>query len=86
LPTNIRLGWKGLPGTSALPYYKKVVTYGRKEFYNIGPRSIIDDKENKVFKRRHQRDVGDAEGPPGPAGVKLLELELQVGVLVVPAG
>ncbi len=23
LPTNIRLGWKGLPGTNALAYYEK---------------------------------------------------------------
>jgi len=23
LPTNIRLGWKGLPGTNALTYYEK---------------------------------------------------------------
>jgi hypothetical protein len=31
LPKNIRLGWKGLPGTNALAYYEK--------FYNIGHRS-----------------------------------------------
>jgi hypothetical protein len=24
LPTNIRLGWKGLPGTNALAYSKKL--------------------------------------------------------------
>jgi hypothetical protein len=23
LPTNIRLGWKGLPGTNALAYFEK---------------------------------------------------------------
>jgi len=23
LPANIRLGWKGLPGTNALAYYEK---------------------------------------------------------------
>ncbi len=32
----IRLGWKGLPGTNALAYYKKVMTYVHKKFYNIG--------------------------------------------------
>ncbi len=36
MPTNIRLGWKGLPGTNALAIYQKIVTYGRKKFYNIG--------------------------------------------------
>ncbi len=36
LPANIKLGWKGLPGTNALAYYE-IVTYGRKKFYNIGP-------------------------------------------------
>ncbi len=38
LPANIRLGWKGLPGTNALAYYEKNVTYGRKKFCNIGHR------------------------------------------------
>jgi hypothetical protein len=32
LTTNIRLGRKGLPGTNALAYYKKVVTYWSKNF------------------------------------------------------
>jgi hypothetical protein len=36
LPTNIRLGWKGSPGTNTL--LQKVLTYGRNFFYNIGPR------------------------------------------------
>jgi hypothetical protein len=40
LLANIRLGWKGLPGTNALAYLKKIVTYGRKKF-NIGPRSFL---------------------------------------------
>ncbi len=37
LPTNIRLGRKGLPGTNALAYQEKLelITYGLKEFYNI---------------------------------------------------
>ncbi len=35
---NIRLSWKDLPGTNGLAYYKKIVNYDRKKFYNIGPR------------------------------------------------
>jgi hypothetical protein len=34
LPANIRLGWKGLPGTNTLAYYEN---YGRKMFYSTGP-------------------------------------------------
>jgi hypothetical protein len=34
LHSNIRLGWKGLPGTNTLANYKH---YGRIKFYNIGP-------------------------------------------------
>jgi hypothetical protein len=30
LPTNIRLGWKGLPETNTLAYYKKFENYGQK--------------------------------------------------------
>jgi hypothetical protein len=37
LPTNIRLGWKGLPGT--LAYFKKICKLQTKKFYNIGPRT-----------------------------------------------
>jgi hypothetical protein len=36
LPTNIRLDWKGLSGTITLAY-QKIVNYGRKKFYSIGP-------------------------------------------------
>jgi hypothetical protein len=35
LPTYIRHGWKGLPGTYSLVYYKKIVNYSRKKFYDI---------------------------------------------------
>jgi hypothetical protein len=31
----VRLGWKRLPGTNTLAYYKN---YGQKKFYNNGPR------------------------------------------------
>jgi hypothetical protein len=37
LLTNIRLSWKGLPRTNTLAYYKTLVNYDRKKFYNIGP-------------------------------------------------
>jgi hypothetical protein len=37
LPTNIRLGWKGLPVTNPRSLLRAFVNYGRKKFYNIGP-------------------------------------------------
>jgi len=37
LPANIRLGWKGLPGTNILAFYNKSVNYGHKKFYSAGP-------------------------------------------------
>ncbi len=37
LLTNIKLGWKGLPGTSTLIYLQTLVNYCRQKFYNIGP-------------------------------------------------
>ncbi len=40
LPTNIRLSWKGLPGTNTLSYYEHSRKFGRKKFYNIGPNVI----------------------------------------------
>jgi hypothetical protein len=36
LLTDIRLGWKGLPGTNVLASYE-VTTYVRKKFYSIDP-------------------------------------------------
>jgi hypothetical protein len=36
LPTNIRLGWKSLPGTNS-SLLRKFVNYVRKTFYNIDP-------------------------------------------------
>jgi hypothetical protein len=36
-PTNIRLGWKGLPKTKHSSLLRKSVNYGRKNYYNIGP-------------------------------------------------
>jgi hypothetical protein len=37
LSANIKLGWKGLQGTNALAYAKKLVNYDRKKVHNIGP-------------------------------------------------
>jgi hypothetical protein len=37
LPTNIRLGWKGMPRTNTLAYYKNSQITTVKMFYNIGP-------------------------------------------------
>jgi hypothetical protein len=39
LPTNIKLGWKGLPGTST-SLLQKSVNYGCKKFYSTGPRTL----------------------------------------------
>jgi hypothetical protein len=36
LPENIRLGWRGLPGTNT-SLLRKSVNYGRKKFYNTVP-------------------------------------------------
>jgi hypothetical protein len=44
-PTNIRQGWKSLPGTNTL--LQKSVNYGQKKFYNIGPRRKIDTDEKE---------------------------------------
>jgi hypothetical protein len=37
LPSNIRLGWKGLPGKNTLAYYKLSENYRRIMFCNICP-------------------------------------------------
>ncbi len=47
---NIRLGWKSLPGTNTLAYYK-IVNCGQEKFYNIGPRS----KRNKNLNSRRKK-------------------------------
>jgi hypothetical protein len=38
LPAYTRLGWKGVPGKSALAYYEKAELITVKTFYNIGLR------------------------------------------------
>ncbi len=37
LPTNIRLGWKGLPGTNILAYYEKSQLTAVKSFVTLAP-------------------------------------------------
>jgi hypothetical protein len=40
-PTNIRLGWKGLPGTNALAYYEKSQLTAVKSFITLAPGALI---------------------------------------------
>jgi hypothetical protein len=35
--TNIRMGWKGLPGTNTLAYYEHSEIAGMKGFITLGP-------------------------------------------------
>ncbi len=37
LPTNIGVGWKGLPGTNALAYYKKSLLTAIESFLTLAP-------------------------------------------------
>jgi len=41
-PTNIRLGWKDLPGNNCSSL-QTFVNYGRKKLYNIGPWSRFNE-------------------------------------------
>jgi hypothetical protein len=41
LPTDNRLGWKGLPEKNTLAYYKKYVTYDRKSIVKLAPEITI---------------------------------------------
>jgi len=36
-PTNIRLGWKSIPGTNTLAYYENLQNYGCKFFMVQAP-------------------------------------------------
>ncbi len=40
LPTNIRLSWKGLPGTKSLAYYKYSQIIDVKKFVTLSPGEI----------------------------------------------
>jgi hypothetical protein len=50
LPTNIRLGWKGLPGIKCSSLLRKFISYGRKKFYTIVARS-----EAEIFEETNKR-------------------------------
>ncbi len=55
LPANIKLGWKGLPGTNTLAYYESSQITDVKSFYNIRPRNgsihtIFHDSLSIIFK------------------------------------
>ncbi len=41
LPTNIRLGWKGLPGTNALPCYEDLQILGVKSLITFAPGRVL---------------------------------------------
>jgi hypothetical protein len=45
LPTNNRLGWRGLPVTNTVDYFKKSVNYNCKKFYNIDTRMRSSDPD-----------------------------------------
>jgi len=41
LPTNIRLGWKGLPGTNILPRYEDLQITGVKSLITLAPDRML---------------------------------------------
>jgi len=41
LPTNIRPGWKGLPGTNTLAYYKFSYTSDVKNIITLGQGTLL---------------------------------------------
>ncbi len=67
LPTNIRLGWKGLPGTNALGYYEKskltavksitTLTSGRRFQIKVAAFQLCDE-----FKKSVERTDGIETG------------------------
>jgi hypothetical protein len=46
-PTNIRLGWKGLPGTNTLAYYENPLIMTVKSFIVQAPRVV--NKAPNIF-------------------------------------
>ncbi len=45
--TNIRLGWKGLPGSNTLAFYKNQQITTLKFFYSTGPRTQLPSLRRK---------------------------------------
>jgi hypothetical protein len=52
LPTNIRLGWKGLPGTNALAYYKNSGCTAVKSFITLTQGlKILPDTHSNIIRK-----------------------------------
>ncbi len=80
LPANIRLGRKGLPGKKHSSLLRKLVNYGRKKFYNIGPRLKIFPTGHRDLELTHVLDgphVGQVEGTPAQRFLGLGDLEIK---------
>jgi len=56
LTTNIRLGWKGLPGKKHAKLIRTLVNYGRKKFYNTWPRCWCRGRTGSSQRRRWTSD------------------------------
>jgi hypothetical protein len=62
LPANIGLGWKGLPGTNALAYYKKLELTAVKSFITLAQEySVLILKNHGQTLGRHVRSVCSKE-------------------------
>jgi hypothetical protein len=48
LPTNIKLGWEGLPGTNTLVYYKNLLITAVKSFVVQAPE--LTNGKKKIIK------------------------------------
>ncbi len=51
---NIRIGWKGLPGTNTLDYYENPYFYGRNFFIGLALAS-----SNSTYKKIHDDIIDD---------------------------
>ncbi len=76
LPTNIRLGWRGLPGTNTLVYYEHSSITTAKSFITSGPISdflliafnpIFPDPDHGPIGQRDQRQKPVGQGLPAGA-------------------
>jgi hypothetical protein len=54
LPSNIRLGWRGLSGTNT-SLLRTFINYDCKKFYNVGPLSAFARFEASITKTRNVR-------------------------------
>ncbi len=59
LPTNIRLGWKNLPGTNALAYYEKAYITAIKGIITLAPGRLRNVRLGwKCFTETHNKVLG----------------------------